>query len=74
MLAAGVLDTGDPYFDLNELRYRWVALSDWVYTLTLPRKSWIQGLGYETSRGQGLGVGARRGGGIGVVVAHVVDE
>lgn len=38
---AGVLDGGDPYFRFNELRYSWVALSDWTYTLALPRQYWL---------------------------------
>lgn len=41
LLAAHVLDAGDPYFGTNELRYAWVALSDWTYTLTLPRDYWM---------------------------------
>ncbi|CEM35958.1 unnamed protein product [Vitrella brassicaformis CCMP3155] len=32
LLACGVLKDGHPYYRFNELRYRWVALSNWTYT------------------------------------------
>lgn len=58
LLAAGVLDSGDPYFGDNELTYSWVARADWIYTLSLPRAYWMED-DLEAAVGGGGGRGRR---------------
>ncbi|CAN0503445.1 unnamed protein product, partial [Ectocarpus sp. 12 AP-2014] len=57
LLAAGVLHQGDPYFGTNELAYSWVALTNWTYVLTLPRKCWGVYLPRDVGGGGGGGGG-----------------
>ncbi|CAM9824466.1 unnamed protein product, partial [Ectocarpus fasciculatus] len=59
LLAAGVLDEGDPYFGTNELAYSWVALTEWTYVLTLPRECW----GVDASRDSEGGAAKENSGG-----------
>lgn len=40
-MSSEVLNKGDPFSGFNELRYAWVALSDWSYCLTLPSEYWL---------------------------------